>query len=268
MLSFGSTGDAVISLQHRLEALGYDPGAFDGSFGPSTRSALERFQQDHGLSADGIAGPDTLAALDLIDEPAAPSGRLSDISAKITPELVAPLFPGAPLSNIHRYLPSVLSALSAAGLGDRVMVCCALGTIRAECAPFAPLLEGASVWNTSGDSHDFDLYDGRSDLGNGPAPDGSLFKGRGFVQLTGRANYAFYGPVIGKPLVTTPDLAVDPVIAGKLLATFLWAHERKIRAALADNDLATARRQVNGGVHGLSEFSDTYLRGMAATAAL
>jgi hypothetical protein len=59
----GDTGANVKKLQQALVTLGYDPGTPDGSFGPATEQAVKSFQADSGLSADGIAGPTTLGAL-------------------------------------------------------------------------------------------------------------------------------------------------------------------------------------------------------------
>ena len=59
----GAKGAAVKQLQRVLKSLGYTPGTIDGSYGPSTQSAVKRFQQAHGLVTDGIAGTKTLAAL-------------------------------------------------------------------------------------------------------------------------------------------------------------------------------------------------------------
>jgi hypothetical protein len=59
----GATGAAVKQLQRALKSVGYSPGAIDGSYGPSTESAVKRFQQAQGLVADGIAGTKTIAAL-------------------------------------------------------------------------------------------------------------------------------------------------------------------------------------------------------------
>lgn len=59
----GAKGAAVKQLQRALKSVGYNPGAIDGSYGPSTESAVKQFQQANGLVADGIAGPKTIAAL-------------------------------------------------------------------------------------------------------------------------------------------------------------------------------------------------------------
>jgi predicted chitinase len=89
-----------------------------------------------------------------------------------------------------------------------------------------------------------------------------MFKGRGYVQLTGRANYSRIGSQIGEPLSTQPELANDPATAGIILAQFLKNKENAIRAALTAGNLRAARRLVNGGSHGLDRFADTYNRGL------
>jgi putative chitinase len=107
------------------------------------------------------------------------------IPAALPPQsLVAPIFPATPLANIAANLPSVLAALTAANLADNSMLLMALATIRAETECFLPLTEQPSRFNTSPGGPPFDLYDRRKDLGNLAAPDGALFRGRGFVQLT------------------------------------------------------------------------------------
>ena len=74
----------------------------------------------------------------------------------------------------------------------------------------------------------------------------------------------FLQPVEFRPsviLVDEPELANDPEIAAKLLASFLKAKETRIKEALLEKDLKAARRLVNGGSHGLSRFRDAYRRG-------
>lgn len=62
LLGRGSAGEAVRGLQRNLSALGY-PLTVDGIFGRDTEKAVRAFQRDHGLDADGIAGPRTFAAI-------------------------------------------------------------------------------------------------------------------------------------------------------------------------------------------------------------
>ena len=64
VLRMGSEGEAVVSLQNRLIALGYLSGSADGKFGKGTREALMAFQKANGLVRDGEAGSKTLAALE------------------------------------------------------------------------------------------------------------------------------------------------------------------------------------------------------------
>ena len=173
----------------------------------------------------------------------------------LTPEQIAPAFPGAPLVNIRRHWPHVRAALQAAHLESAELVAYALATIAAETAGFAPISEGKSKYNTR--SKPFDLYDNRKSLGNGPG-DGARFKGRGFVQLTGRANYREFGEKLGIDLIANPALANDPPIAARLLALFIANRRAVIEIALKASDFAQARRYVNGGTHGLSRFLSAY----------
>ena len=65
MLQKGSTGQGVKDLQAKLKAVGFDPGAADGDFGPKTEKAVKDFQASKGLVADGVVGPQTKSALGL-----------------------------------------------------------------------------------------------------------------------------------------------------------------------------------------------------------
>ena len=72
MLRLGSRGAAVVALQRRLLALGYQVPAADGQFGSETSHAVVAFQKVNGLARDGVAGPVTLRAL---THPRVPSPR-------------------------------------------------------------------------------------------------------------------------------------------------------------------------------------------------
>jgi len=262
-LRLGMRGADIKSLQQRLQRRGFNPGATDGIFGHATQAAVLAFQRSAGLLADGVAGARTRAAL--FGGKAVP---LPDATAALDAIAVSRMFPFTPVGNIKRNLPFVLRALKRAGLQDRLMVLMALATIRAETESFEPVAEGLSRFNTSPDGHAFDLYDNRADLGNRGKPDGEAYRGRGYIQLTGRHNYEKYGGEIGlgDELLERPDLACEPDVAGRLLAAFLGEREREIKEALLDQEFARARRLVNGGSHGLDRFVAAYRAGVEITA--
>ena len=94
-------------------------------------------------------------------------------------------------------------------------------------------------------------YGGR--LGNGPesSGDGWLFRGRGFMQLTGKANYKRFGDAVGVDLIANPDVAADP-IQGFRLATLFWRAVNCNQDADADNIEGVTKR-VNGGLIGIED---------------
>lgn len=69
MLRYGSTGLAVIEMQDKLRAHGFDPGASDGVYGSKTGAALKSFQGNKGVAVDGVCGPITWALLDNAVQP-------------------------------------------------------------------------------------------------------------------------------------------------------------------------------------------------------
>lgn len=111
----------------------------------------------------------------------------------------------------------------------------------------------------------FDRYDAGTpigaNLGNTRAGDGPRFKGRGYIQLTGRDNYRRIGAQVGLDLTGDPATANRPDAAGLILARFLKNGEARLRAALAAGDLRAARKVVNGGSHGFERFAAAFETG-------
>jgi predicted chitinase len=150
--------------------------------------------------------------------------------------------------------PLLQAALTARGIGDRPVLIAALATVGVETGSFAPIPEWAS-----GDS-----YEGRVDLGNTQPGDGRRYKGRGLIQITGRANYRHYGQLLGTDLEGNPDLALDPAIACQIFAVYFTEHRiqwlRAPAPLMSCADLARAgewrgvRLAVNGGYNGLDRF--------------
>jgi len=93
-------------------------------------------------------------------------------------------------------------------------------------------------------------YEGRSDLGNTQPGDGRRYKGRGPIQLTGRANYKWAGGRLKLPLETKPHLAAQHDI-GWRIAGLYW-QSRGLNAPADRGDIVAVTRAINGGENGLA----------------
>lgn len=269
LLEIGDRGPDVISLQGALFRKGFEPGLIDGDFGPGTEAAVMALQRGEGLEPDGVYGPLTAAALVAAPQVAIPSRELFSSPVVASEKFrnivtVSRMLPGAHLANIKLYLPPILAALDEFAMSDDTMFLMAISSVGTEEAGFEPTSEGRSRYNTSPRGHLFDLYDNRRDLGNNGAPDGALYRGRGFGQITGLDNYTRMDRELelDGALLQNPELANDPIVAARVLGRFLKDHERPIRTALANNQLTNARRLYNGGVHGLDVFTQAYNTGL------
>lgn len=115
-----------------------------------------------------------------------------------------------------------------------------LAQIAHECAEFRYTEELASGKD----------YEGRKDLGNTQQGDGTKFKGRGCIQLTGRANYAAYKDYCGYDVVAQPFLLAKPTGA---IRSAMWFWQRKGLNTQADMDaFTTITKRINGGTNGYS----------------
>jgi putative chitinase len=107
-----------------------------------------------------------------------------------------------------------------------------------------------------------DEYAGRRDLGNTGPGDGQRYKGRGFIQITGRSNYTAYSEMLGLDLLNNPRLAAEPRIALRIACVF-WERHRLNDAADRDDILVITRR-INGGLNGLEDRKAYLARSKAA----
>jgi putative chitinase len=213
---------------------GYDPVQIDGVFGNETRRGIEDFQRSRGLARDGRVDPDgtTLRRLAAGIPAAFGSFALQGIMTAASPRDIDTFWSPLDLTMRRYDIDTPLRrAHFLAQVGHES------GALRYE----EELASG-------------EAYEGRADLGNTEPGDGPRFKGRGLIQLTGRANYAAYGAARGIDFTTdgAPSrIADDPALAADVAGWF-W-HDRGLNA-LADADKVRAvTKRINGGYNGLAD---------------
>jgi putative chitinase len=158
---------------------------------------------------------------------------------------VAPPFTGAPAISQAKIIAEAGAVLAATlesyDITSRLRIAHFLGQTCHESAGYRTTEEFASGR----------AYEGRADLGNTQKGDGPRYKGRGLLQLTGRANYADYGKALGVDLVNNPTLAAEPALSLKIACEY-WKR-RNINPDCDRDDVQAVTRKVNGGLNGLSD---------------
>lgn len=154
---------------------------------------------------------------------------------------------GGSTKDVARTWPVIEEALEQEGLDDVPSQIAVLATVATEVGPsLRPIKE------YGGRSYFTQMYEGRSDLGNTRPGDGARFHGRGYIQLTGRANYREYGSRLGVPLEDRPDLALRPKVGARVLAEYF--EERGIDDDARRGQWRETRLKVNGGYNGWSHY--------------
>lgn len=115
----------------------------------------------------------------------------------------------------------------------------------------------AQVMHESGNFYYFEeiasgkAYEGRADLGNTQPGDGVKYKGRGIIQITGRANYTKLSEDLKVDFVNQPEL-LSNMKWGVISAGWYW-NKRKINAIADLDDVLKVTKKVNGGTNGLED---------------
>lgn len=179
-----------------------------------------------------------------------------------TPEQIVMACPGAVLETVALNWPLIRDALLAEGFRDPATFLAAIATVYVEThigdSTFKPIREfgGESYFTRNYESD----RDRARQLGNDRPGDGARYCGRGYIQITGRANYRHYGGVLGVPLEDSPDLALEASTAARILAAYFAGRGIPAHASTAlgsaDQDWRSVRRAVNGGLNGYPEFLD------------
>ncbi|MCH5592803.1 glycoside hydrolase family 19 protein [Pseudomonas syringae] len=107
-------------------------------------------------------------------------------------------------------------------------------------------------------------YEGRKDLGNTVPGDGSKYRGRGLIQITGRANYADCAEALGLDLINQPELLELPQHAA-MSAAWFWG-KTGLNTLADKREFVTITRRINGGTNGLADRQALYARALEVLA--
>ena len=266
ILKVGSKGDDVKKLQSKLGL------AADGAFGPGTEKAVKKWQIDHDLNPDGVVGDGTWSKMfgstekvvikeDKVITPSSPSSsgfKLDKLKGHIPDKVIEQIPDTAKKFNITTplRLAHFLSQCGHESGGFRLVnenVNYSAAGLKGIFGKYFPgnLSESYARQPQKIASK---VYGGR--MGNGPEStgDGYKFRGRGYIQLTGKDNYTRFGKFIGEDTVANPDLVATKYPLASAAFFFdsnkLWS----ICDKGSDNATVTAvTKRVNGGTIGLAD---------------
>jgi peptidoglycan hydrolase-like protein with peptidoglycan-binding domain/predicted chitinase len=252
--------DEVEVLQTSLQNWGVLPkdAPVDGQFGSATEAAVQSFQRlrpadprrsrfvPTGLSITGVVDRNTWAELLKVHPVAIGMASREPVAAlempKGFPDVATILnkarCPEAIRPFAEQNLPLILAQCLQDGVTDRRQIAYVFATAEHESHFGRFMIELASG----------DAYEDRSELGNTQPGDGRRFKGRGFVQITGRINYNKWSTRLGIDLIGKPELASQPDIAAQILVQGMrdGSFTGLKLADFVGNDFVSARKIING----------------------
>lgn len=134
--------------------------------------------------------------------------------------------------------------LNSYGINTRLRVAHFMAQIEHESGGFKYLTE------LGGKSY-FEKYEGRKDLGNIQKGDGFKFRGRGYIQVTGRANYTLLSKDMRIDFVNNPDMLSQEANA-MISAVWYW-NKNKLNSLADANDIKGITKRINGAYNGLDD---------------
>jgi len=265
LLKIGSKGDDVKKLQEKLGL------SADGVFGKNTEEAIKAFQLKNELSPDGLVGEGTWNKIfgerTLITEPSIPQQPISSLG-------------GLKLENLKGHIPdAVIAQIPDTAAKFEINTPLRLAHFLAQCGHesggfkatqenlnySAGGLKGifSKYFKEAGLAESYQrnpekiasrVYGGR--MGNGPEStgDGYKFRGRGYIQLTGKDNYTAFGKAINEDMTANPD----KVATHYALLSAAWFFSKNGLHKMADGGATDAvvtqiTKRVNGGTIGLPD---------------
>lgn len=159
----------------------------------------------------------------------------------LTLEELRQIMPRLPEAKAREYLPLLVEAMVEAEITTPARIAAFLAQLGHESLDLRYMEEIA----------DGSAYEGRRDLGNTQPGDGRRYKGRGPIQLTGRANYRAAGKALGLPLEEQPELAAMPE-HGFRVAAWYWS-TRKLNPLADRGNVRAITIAINGGLNGYDD---------------
>ena len=159
----------------------------------------------------------------------------------ITAEQLMQIAPNADANRLRELTPGLNETFTRFQINTPLRICHFIAQVAHESDCFNAMEEYASGED----------YEGRSDLGNTQPGDGVRFKGRGLMQLTGRANYEKFSQAMNLDFVSQPELVAQAPYA-VMVAGWYW-DSRKLNGDADKDSLEDVTYYVNGGYNGLED---------------
>ena len=265
LLKLGSEGEDVKKLQIKL---GVDP---IGKFGPKTEAAVKSWQSSNGLTADGIVGDGTWSKLfaestvstpTLITEPAPVKSvgglKLEKLKGHIPDAVIAQIPDTAAKFNITNplRLAHFLAQCGHESGGFKAVSENLNYSAKGLVGTFPKYFNSttAAQYERKPEMIASRVYASRMGNGDEPTKEGYKFRGRGYIQLTGKSNYTALTKFIGEDCVNNPDLVATkyPLLS----AAWFWnnaALNSQADKGAADEIVTAITKVINGGTHGLAD---------------
>jgi putative chitinase len=253
LLKKGDVSEDVKKLQIKLgiEAI--------GTFGPKTEEAVKTWQKQNGLKDDGIVGDDTWTKMfEVISTPTVSSFKLNKLKGHIPDSIISAIPDTAVKFNITNVL-RLAHFLAQAGhesgqfkVTSENLNYSSKGLLGTFPKYFTPTL--AESYARQPEKIANRVYGGRMGNGVEATGDGFKFRGRGYIQLTGKDNYTQFDKTVPEDILANPDL-----VSGKYaLMSAAWFFDKNKLWAICDKgaDQATVTsvtKRVNGGTIGLPD---------------
>jgi putative chitinase len=167
----------------------------------------------------------------------------------ITEQQLLQILPNAG-RNAGVFVPVLNTAMAKYGIVTRLRMAAFIAQVGHESGQFRWLKE---LWDPTPQQAG---YEGRSDLGNKVNGDGFKYRGRGLIQVTGRANYAACGEALGLDLINQPELLEQPQYAS-MSAAWFWS-SLGLNNLADQNDFLKITKRINGGTNGLADRQALY----------